>query len=158
MYSIPLKNIDGDAVTLDAYRGKTLLIVNVASKCGYTSQYKGLEQLYQKYRERGLVVLGFPSNDFLGQEPGTDQEIKTFCTARNVTFPLFAKGPVKGDAKQALYKELTTTAPEPGEVKWNFEKFLVAADGHVTARFRSGVEPETSEITKAIEAALPPKK
>lgn len=156
-YSTPLKNIDGDAVTLEPYRGKTLLIVNTASKCGYTKQYPALQALHEKYGARGLVVLGFPSNDFFSQEPGSDKQIKSFCTTNyHVTFPMFAKNPVKGSGKQPLYAWLTEHAPETetGEVKWNFEKFLVASDGRVVARFRSGTEPDSAEVIKAIEAAL----
>jgi glutathione peroxidase len=155
LYTLPLKTIDGAAGDLSAYRGKTLLIVNTASKCGYTRQYKELQKLFEKYRDRGLVVLGFPSNDFGGQEPGTDAEIKTFCQTKfAVKFPLFAKAPVTGENKQPVFKFLTTHGPTTGEVEWNFEKFLVTADGEVKARFGSSVAPEDNALRTAIESTL----
>jgi len=156
IYSIPLKDIDGKETSLKAYTGKVLLIVNVASKCGYTPQYEGLETLAKKYREQGLVVLGFPCNDFGSQEPGSEQEIKEFCTAKfNVTFPLFSKLHVKGAEQPRLYTVLTgSDSPFPGPVKWNFGKFLIGRDGKIVARFDSAVEPDAPELTKAIEAAL----
>lgn len=156
-YGLQVKGIDGTEVPLEQYRGKVLLIVNTASKCGYTPQYEGLQKLYEKYQEQGLVVLGFPSNDFGGQEPGSNQEIAGFCSSKfEVGFPLFEKGAVQGEGKQELYQYLVENSPvsESGEVKWNFEKFLVARDGKVIARYRSAVEPESSEITSAIEDAL----
>lgn len=149
-----VKNIDGGEVSLKDYRGKAMLIVNVASNCGYTPQYKGLQSLHEKYKDKGLVVMGFPSNDFGGQEPGTESEIKNFCESRfDVSFPMFSKVKVKGDAKADLYKTLTA---ETGgdEVKWNFTKFLVGKDGRVIKRFASGVEPESDELVAAVEAAL----
>ena len=155
-YALPLTTIDAEASTLAAYRGKTLLIVNTASKCGYTPQYEGLQKLSETYAKRGLVVLGFPSNDFGGQEPGANAEIKSFCTTRfKVGFPMFAKAPVKGPDAQPVFKFLTEHAPTPGPVKWNFEKFLVAGDGRVVARFDSGVKPGDAKIAAAIESALP---
>jgi glutathione peroxidase len=156
IYSIPLKDIDGKETSLKAYAGKVLLIVNVASKCGYTPQYEGLESVSKKYREQGLVVLGFPCNDFGSQEPGSEQEIKEFCTAKfNVTFPLFSKLHVKGSEQHPLYAALTgNDSPFPGPVKWNFGKFLIGRDGRIVARFDSAVEPDAPELTKAIEAAL----
>jgi len=154
--SIPLKDIEGKETSLKAFAGKALLIVNVASKCGYTPQYEGLEALHRKYRDQGLVVLGFPSNDFGGQEPGTNAEIKEFCSSKfNVSFPLFDKVRVKGDEQHPLYAALTgPDAPMPGPVKWNFGKFLVGRDGKVLARFDSKVAPDSPELTGAIEKAL----
>lgn len=153
-----MNRIDGSSQPLSAYAGKVLLIVNTASKCGFTKQYAGLEQLHEKYSERGLAVLGFPCNDFGKQEPGTDAEITEFCTGKyNVKFDMFSKIAVKNDAQCTLYKFLTspeTNPASPGEVKWNFEKFLISRDGKILARFRSKVEPGSDEMTKAIEAAL----
>lgn len=157
LYEIPLKDIDGKETTLKAYQGKVLLVVNVASRCGYTRQYKPLEAVYRKYQDRGLVVLGFPSNDFGGQEPGTPAEIKQFCSAKfDVTFPLFDKIQVKpGPAQHPLYAWLTgKTSPFPGPIKWNFNKFLISRDGKILARFESGDEPDSEKVTQAIEAAL----
>ncbi|MCK6575958.1 glutathione peroxidase [Myxococcota bacterium] len=154
MLDLPLTDIDGAPKTLRALGGKALLLVNVASRCGFTRQYAGLEALYQKYKAQGLVIAGFPSNDFGGQEPGTEAEIKTFCSTKyNVTFPMFAKVKVKGPEKTALYQQLTTAAGA-GEVGWNFTKFLVSAGGAKVTRFEPGVEPEAAELVAAIEAAL----
>lgn len=156
LYSIPLKDIDGKETSLKAFSGKALLIVNVASECGFTRQYAGLEALARKYKDRGLEVLGFPCNDFGAQEPGTNEEIKKFCSTRfDVTFPLFDKLHVKGAEQHPLYAALTGPAsPVPGEVKWNFGKFLVGRDGKILARFDSDVEPDSAELTSAIEGAL----
>jgi glutathione peroxidase len=157
LYDIPLKDIEGQATSLKAYQGKVLLIVNVASKCGYTRQYKPLEAVFQKYKEQGLVVLGFPSNDFGGQEPGTNEQIKQFCSSQfKVSFPLFDKVRVKGGKEQhPLYAALTGEAsPFPGEVKWNFGKFLISRDGQILARFNSGDEPDSAKVAQAIERAL----
>ena len=157
LYDIPLKNIDGKPASLKDYQGKVLLIVNVASKCGYTRQYKPLEALYEKYKDKGLVVLGFPSNDFGGQEPGTNEEIKQFCSSKfAVTFPLFDKIGVKpGQDQSPLYVALTgKDSPFPGKVKWNFTKFLIGRDGKIVARFDSGDEPDSAKMTKAVEDAL----
>lgn len=156
LYSIPLKDIDGKDTTLQAYAGKALLIVNVASKCGYTRQYSGLEEVWKKYQGQGLVVLGFPSNDFGGQEPGTNDEIKQFCSSKfNVTFPLFDKVQTKGPGQSPLYAALTgPTSPVPGPVKWNFGKFLIGRDGKIIARYDSKVEPNSPELATAIDAAL----
>ena len=157
LYDIPLKDINGQATSLKAYQGKVLLLVNVASKCGYTRQYKPLEAVYLKYHHQGLEVLGFPSNDFGGQEPGTPEQIKQFCSSQfAVTFPLFEKLKVKGGADQhPLYAALTgQDSPFPGEVKWNFGKFLIGRDGKIVARFQSADEPDSAAVTKAIEAAL----
>jgi glutathione peroxidase len=145
-------------VRLDAYKGKVVLLVNVASKCGFTPQYEGLQAVYTKYKDRGFVILGFPANNFMGQEPGTNEEIKQFCSLKyNVTFPLFAKISVKGEDKHPLYKFLTdkTTNPEfGGEISWNFNKFLVDKSGKIVARFSSGDKPESEKVTQAIEQAL----
>jgi glutathione peroxidase len=153
-----MKSIDGDDVKLDSYRGKVLLLVNVASKCGYTPQYRGLESVYKKYKEQGLVIMGFPANNFLWQEPGTNEEIKTFCTTKyNVTFPMFAKISVKGDKIHPLYIFLTSKQTNPefgGAVSWNFNKFLVDRAGKVVARFSSDDEPESEKVVQAIEQAL----
>ena len=156
LYAIPLKDIDDNATTLKAYQGKVLLIVNVASKCGFTPQYAGLESLWRKYKDKGLMVLGFPSNDFGGQEPGTPAEIKEFCSSKyDVSFPLFEKLHVKGPEKHPLYVELTGPgSPVPGDVKWNFGKFLIGRDGKILTRFDSEVKPDSNELTHAVEQAL----
>lgn len=140
--------------TLENHKGKVLLLVNVASKCGYTKQYSGLESLYTKYKDKGLVVLGFPCNDFGGQEPGTDAEIRSFCSSRySVSFPLYGKVRITAD-KSPLYKYLTEDSAFPGKVSWNFEKFLVGRDGKLIARYKSKVTPESEELVGAIEKAL----
>src|SRR5215475_1391238 len=153
-----MKSIDGEDVKLDSYSGKVLMLVNVASKCGYTPQYRGLESVYKKYKEQGLVVMGFPANNFLWQEPGTKEEIKTFCATKyNVSFPMFAKISVKGDKIPPLYKFLTSqqTTPEfRGGISWNFNKFLVDRSGNIVARFASKDEPESEKVVQAIEQAL----
>ncbi|MGW4489050.1 glutathione peroxidase [Amycolatopsis sp. NPDC004368] len=156
---IPLKTLSGEDTTLGALGGKALLVVNVASKCGLTPQYTGLERLQERYGDKGFSVVGFPCNQFAGQEPGTADEIQTFCsTTYGVTFPLFEKLEVNGGGRHALYSTLTQTADaegEAGDVQWNFEKFLVNADGDVVGRFRPRTEPEDDAVVKAIEAALP---
>lgn len=156
LYSIPLKDIEGKATSLKAYQGKVLLVVNVASKCGFTPQYEGLEALWQKRREQGLVVLGFPSNDFGSQEPGSEEEIKAFCSSKfNVTFPMYSKLHVNGPEQHPLYEALSgKNSPVAGPVKWNFGKFLIGRDGKVIARFDSGVKPDAPELAAAIDAAL----
>ena len=156
LQSIPLKDIDGKDTSLKAYNGKVLLLVNVASKCGYTPQYEGLEALYRKYKDRGLVVLGFPSNDFGSQEPGTEAEIKTFCASKyDVTFPMFSKVHVKGPEQHPLYAALTgSESPAPGPVKWNFGKFLIGKDGKFITRYDSATKPDDAKLTEAIETAL----
>ena len=152
IHEFTMKSIDGKPTPLGSYKGKVVLAVNVASQCGYTPQYAGLEALYKKYKDKGLVIAGFPANNFGGQEPGTDDEIKTFCDRTyKVTFPIFSKISVKGADQAPLYQYLTQTG---GEVKWNFAKFLVGKDGRVIKKFDSGVEPSSEELTKAIEAAL----
>ncbi len=156
LYDVPLKDIDGKNTSLKAYKGQVLLLVNVASKCGYTPQYKGLEAIHRKYQAKGFKVLGFPSNDFGAQEPGTNEEIKTFCSSQyDVTFPMFDKLHVKGPEQHPLYAALTgKQSPASGEVKWNFSKFLIGRDGKVLQRFDSKVTPDAPELTEAIEAAL----
>ena len=152
VHDFSLKTIDGDKMPLSTYKGKLLLVVNTASQCGYTPQYTGLEAISKKYKDQGLVVLGVPANNFGGQEPGTEEEIKTFCTRNyKVTFPLSSKVSVKGEDSDPLYKYLSTTAGAP---KWNFTKYLVDRNGKVIKRFDSGVAPESAELTTAIEAAL----
>lgn len=149
---------DGTPKKLSDYRGKALLIVNTASRCGYTKQYAPLEKLYEKYRGRGFEVLAFPANDFLGQEPGTNEEIRSFCTKEfGVTFPLFAKISVKGKEIHPLYRYLTTLPGFDGDVTWNFNKFLVAPDGRVVARFGTRVDPMSDEVTRKVEEVLPKK-
>jgi len=153
-----LNSIDGKPAPLADYKGKVVLIVNVASNCGYTPQYEGLEALYRKYQDRGFVVLGFPANNFGGQEPGTNEEIKTFCTRKySVTFPMYAKISVKGADKAPLYQFLTDKQANPatgGEIQWNFTKFLVGKDGKVITRFESAIDPQSADVTAAIEKAL----
>lgn len=149
---------DGSPKKLSDYRGKALLLVNTASKCGFTKQYAPMEQLYQKYKDRGFEVLAFPANDFMGQEPGTNAEIKAFCTATyKTTFPLFAKISVKGDGIHPLYRYLTTLPGFEGDVTWNFNKFLVDPNGKVVARFGTRVDPMAEELTKKLEEVLPKK-
>jgi glutathione peroxidase len=153
-----VETLDLQATTLAAYRGKALLIVNTASACGYTPQYKPLQALHARYEGRGFAVLGFPCNDFGAQEPGTEAEIHTFCeTHFGVTFPMFAKVHAKGPHKHPLYKALTEETGEgiKGEVKWNFTKFLVSPTGEVLRRFEPSVDPLSAEVTAAVEAALP---
>jgi len=156
LYEIPLKDINGKDTSLKAYQGKVLLIVNVASYCGNTPQYQGLEVLQQKYKNQGFVVLGFPCNQFGKQEPGSNEEIKEFCSKTySVTFPLFDKLDVKGAGQHPLYKELSGPgSPFPGDVKWNFGKFLVGRDGKIVKRIEPGVKPESPEVVKAVEVAL----
>jgi len=153
-----MKGIDGKDIDLAQYRGKVVLVVNVASRCGYTDQYKGLQELYDRYGKDGLVVLGVPSNQFGGQEPGSEEDIQKFCTTNyKVTFPLTAKVEVKGPNKIDLYKALTSATVRDGkteEVGWNFEKFLVGRNGRVVARFKSAVAPESDELQAAIRSEL----
>lgn len=177
LYDIPLQRLNGEAATLAEYRGQVLLIVNVASKCGLTPQYAGLESMYERYCERGLQVLGFPCNDFAAQEPGTETEIQAFCEANyRVRFPIFAKLKINGEPRHPLYAELIAAHPEArpsgsdklkqtlakhdlqpknvSDVMWNFEKFLVGRDGQVVARFAPDVTPEDPSLVSAIESAL----
>lgn len=160
LYAIPVQRIDGTTTNLSPYKGQVMLIVNVASRCGFTPQYAGLQKLYDTYKDRGLVVLGFPANNFGKQEPGSNEEIKQFCETRfHVTFPLFAKISVKGEDQHPLYKYLTGKDTNPvcaGEIAWNFNKFLIARDGRILARFDSRATPESPDVIKAIEKALEP--
>ena len=156
LYDIPLKDIEGKEVTLKAYEGKVLLVVNVASQCGLTPQYQALQALQEKYAEKGFTVLAFPSNDFGSQEPGSNAEIKQFCSSKyKVSFPLFDKIHVKGNGQHALYKSLTGKGGAfPGDVKWNFGKFLIGRDGKPLARFEPGTTPDDSALVKSLEEAL----
>ena len=151
-----VKDIDGKEVSLKSYRGKVLLIVNVASRCGFTPQYKSLESVYEKYKDKGFAVMGFPCNQFGAQEPGTNEEIKQFCSSKyNVTFPMFDKIEVNGPNRHPLYGTLAgKDSPFPGDIKWNFSKFLIGRDGTILKRFDSKVTPDSPEVTQAIEAAL----
>lgn len=161
IYSIKLKDIDGNERALEEFKGKVLLIVNTASNCGFSGQLEGMQTVYDTYRDRGLEVLAFPSNDFLGQEPGTSQEIKSFCTGKyNSTFHIFEKAEVTGKNKQQLFKYLTEQGPEDlqGSVKWNFEKFLVGRDGQLAERYSSLTKPESDKITSKIEQLLESRK
>jgi glutathione peroxidase len=159
LYDIPLTTLAGEPTSLAAYEGKELLIVNVASRCGLTPQYTGLEQMQERYADKGFSVLGFPCNQFGGQEPGTNDEIKEFCSVNyGVTFPLFDKIDVNGDGRHPLYAELTKTADgegHDGDIRWNFEKFLVSPTGDVVARFSPSVTPEDPALVEAVEAGLP---
>lgn len=153
--NIQVKTIAGEEKQLSEYAGKVLLIVNLASYCGYTPQYKGLEQLNQKYRDAGLLILGFPCNDYGAQEPGSNAEIVQFCTKNyGVTFDLFDKVHAKGNEQHPLYAQLTQAVEPKGDVSWNFEKFLVSKQGEVVARFRSSVSPDSPELISAIEQEL----
>lgn len=176
IYEIPVKTIDGQDTNLGEYKDKVLLVVNVASKCGLTPQYEGLEKLYENYRDKGFEILGFPANNFMGQEPGTEEEIKDFCdTNFNVQFPLFSKISVKGDDQHALYKHLVGTHPKTdvggssflmklksfgqsltnsNDVVWNFEKFLIGKDGEIKARFAPDVTPDDERLTAKVEEEL----
>jgi len=155
VYDYKARLNDGTDTSLKRYKGRVLLIVNTASQCGYTPQYEGLEALYQRFKDRGFEVLAFPANDFGKQEPGTDAEIREFCTTEyHVTFPLFAKISVKGEQQHPLYRFLTTASEPPGDVRWNFSKFLVGSDGRVVARFDSKVAPESTAVTDEIEKLL----
>jgi glutathione peroxidase len=156
IYDIPLKNIEGKDTSLKAYKGKVLLIVNVASKCGLTPQYKALEAVYEKYKDKGFAVLGFPCNQFGGQEPGTNDEIKQFCSMNySVHFPLFDKLDVNGPNRHPLYSALAgSESPYSGDIKWNFGKFLIGRDGKILNRFEPRTVPDAPEVTAAIEAAL----
>ncbi|CAN5469296.1 glutathione peroxidase [soil metagenome] len=150
-----MKSLAGKVVDLSKYQGKVLLMVNTASQCGYTPQYKDLESLYKKYQDKGLVVLGFPADNFGHQEPGSDKQIAEFCEKDfGVTFDMFSKVSVKGDDATPLFKLLTSQAPDAGEIKWNFEKFLISRDGKIVSRFRSKVNPSSEEVVKAVEQEL----
>jgi len=153
VYDYTFNSIDGSPAPLAAYKGKVLLIVNVASKCGFTPQYKELEAIYEKYKDQGFVIAGFPANNFGAQEPGTNDEIKTFCTRNyKVTFPMYSKISVKGSDIAPLYDYLTKSTG--GDIKWNFTKILIGKDGAIVSRFESKVKPDDPEVTAAIEKAL----
>jgi glutathione peroxidase len=177
IYNFKVNQIDGKEIALNEFQGKVMLLVNVASKCGLTPQYEGLESLYKQYRDQGLVVLGFPANEFLGQEPGTNQEVQAFCTLNyGVDFPMFQKIVVKGEGQHPLYSYLTETKPEavlktdsqlmprlkekgllsggPSDIKWNFEKFLVNKKGEITERFSPDIDPMDPIIVDAVKGAL----
>lgn len=158
LYDIPLRTLTGEPTSLADYKGKAVLVVNVASKCGLTPQYAGLERLQAQYAERGFTVLGVPCNQFGGQEPGSAEEIRTFCsTTYGVTFPLLEKTDVNGDGRHPLYARLTEVADadgEAGDIQWNFEKFLISPSGEVVSRIRPRTEPDAPELVKAIEALL----
>jgi glutathione peroxidase len=158
IYDFTMKSIDGQQVSLKSYSGKVVLLVNVASKCGFTPQYTGLEALYEKYKDRGLVIVGIPANNFGFQEPGTNEEIKKFCSNKyNVTFPMMAKVSVLGDDETPLYQFLTDKSTNPqisGDIKWNFTKFLFDRKGKPVARFEPAVTPDSPQVTAAVESAL----
>jgi glutathione peroxidase len=158
VYDFTLDTIDGSPVSLNTYHGKVLLIVNVASKCGFTPQYTALESLYMKYKDRGLVIVGIPANNFASQEPGTNAEIKTFCSSKyNVTFPMMSKVSVLGADKTPLYVFLTDKSMNPeigGDIKWNFTKFLFDRSGRPVARFEPAVTPDSPQVVAAVESAL----
>ncbi|RPH93617.1 glutathione peroxidase [candidate division KSB1 bacterium] len=152
---MPLKTIAGDTTNLGAYSGKVVLIVNTASKCGFTPQYAGLEKLYEQYKDSGFVIIGFPANNFLRQEPGTDSEILSFCQSNyGVTFPMMSKISVKGKDQHPLYTYLTKDSPQPGTITWNFNKFLLDRQGNVVARYNSKVKPDDKELVAEIEKLL----
>ncbi len=159
IYDIPIRTLSGEPSSLADLKGKTLLLVNVASKCGLTPQYEGLERLHERFADRGFSVLGFPCNQFMGQEPGTPEEIAEFCSMTyGVTFPLFEKIDVNGEARHPLYGALTEVADAEGtagDIQWNFEKFLVDPNGEIVARFRPTTDPEAAEVVTAIETSLP---
>jgi glutathione peroxidase len=158
VYDFTLKSIDGQPTPLSEYHGKVLLLVNVASRCGFTPQYTALEAVYEKYKSKGLVIVGVPANNFGGQEPGSNEEIKTFCTKKySVSFPMMSKLSVKGEDKTPLYQFLTSKSADPkfgGEIQWNFTKFLFDRNGNPLARFEPNVTPDSPEVTAAIESAL----
>ena len=158
IYDYTMRSIDHQDVSLKSYSGKVILLVNVASKCGFTPQYAALESVYEKYKDRGLVIVGVPANNFASQEPGTDEEIKKFCTGKyNVSFPMMSKVSVAGDDKTPLYQYLTDKSLDPqfgGDIKWNFTKFLFDRNGKLIARFEPAVKPDSPEVTAAIESAL----
>ena len=156
VHDIKLNTLDGKPTSLGAYKGKVVLLVNVASKCGLTPQYEALQKVHDKYKDKGFTVIGVPCNDFGGQEPGTSEEIQEFCSSKyNVTFPLMEKVHVKGEEQHPLYARLTGKGAEfPGDIKWNFVKFLIGRDGQVLKRFEPRTTPDSEEVVKAIEAAL----
>lgn len=155
IYDFTLNSIDGKPVPLSEFKGKVLMLVNVASRCGYTPQYTGLESLYEKHKDQGFVIVGIPANNFAGQEPGTNAEIKTFCKSKYaVTFPMMSKISVAGADKAPLYQYLTSNGETSGEIKWNFTKFLIGRDGQIVARFEPAVTPDDPSLNAAVEKAL----
>jgi glutathione peroxidase len=158
VYEFTLNSIDGQPTPLAAYKGKIAMLVNVASRCGFTPQYAALESVYEKYKDRDFVIIGVPANNFGGQEPGSNQEIKTFCSTKyHVSFPMMSKVSVKGDDKTPLYQYLTDKSANPqtgGDIQWNFTKFLIGPDGRVLTRFEPDVPPDSPQVTAAIEKAL----
>ncbi len=158
IYDFTMRSIDGQQVSLGSYKGKVVLLVNVASRCGFTPQYAGLEALYEKYKDRGLVIVGIPANNFAQQEPGTNEEIKKFCSSKyNVSFPMMSKVSVLGDDKTPLYQFLTSKSSDPqfgGDIQWNFTKFLFDRAGKPVGRFEPAVKPDSPEVQAAIESAL----
>ncbi|KAA6461193.1 glutathione peroxidase [Acidobacteria bacterium AB60] len=158
IYDFTMRSIDGEQVSLGKFKGKVVLVVNVASKCGFTPQYSGLESLYEKYKDKGFVIVGVPANNFMQQEPGTDAEIKKFCTNKyNVSFPMMSKVSVLGDDKTPLYQYLTSKDTDPefaGDIKWNFTKFLFDRNGKPVARFEPEVKPDSPEVEQAVQSAL----
>ena len=158
LYGFKVQTIEGQPVSLSAYKGKTLLIVNTASRCGFTPQYDGLEKLYTAYQDKGFEILGFPANNFMGQEPGSNEEIKKFCSLKyKVTFPMFAKISVKGKGIDPLYRYLTQESGFNGDISWNFNKFLINPEGKVVARFGSRTEPFSKDLVEKLELVLPKK-
>lgn len=157
LYEFAMTNIDGKEQSLSAYKGKTVIIVNTASKCGLTPQYAGLEAMYRKYKDKGLVILGFPANDFMGQEPGSDNEIKEFCSVKyDVTFPMFSKITVIGEETHPLYRWLIAKSGKKEQIEWNFAKFIVSPDGRTVTRFSPKTKPDDKDFVKAVEATLKP--
>jgi glutathione peroxidase len=158
IYDFTMNSIDGQPVSLKSYSGKVVMLVNVASKCGFTPQYAGLESLYEKYKDRGFLIVGVPANNFAQQEPGTNEEIKTFCSRKyNVSFPMMSKVSVLGEDKTPLYRYLTDKSSDPkfaGDIKWNFTKFLFDRNGNPLARFEPAVTPDSAEVQAAVESAL----
>jgi glutathione peroxidase len=155
LFDFKMKDIDGKEVPLSKYKGKTILVVNVASKCGLTPQYNGLQKLYTDYKSKGFVILGFPANEFGGQEPGSNEEIKTFCSTNyKVTFPMFSKIVVKGEGIHPLYNWLTSGIDPKGDIEWNFAKFLIGPDGKLIKRFKPQVGPESEDVIAAVKAQL----
>jgi len=158
LYDINVDTINGKSILMDEYKGKTILIVNTASRCGFTGQYEGLQTIYDKYKDQGLVVLAFPSNNFMGQEPGSNESIANFCSTRfNITFPIFAKIDVKGKNQHPLFKWLTSKETNPsfnGALTWNFNKFLISPEGEIINRFGSRTTPKNNKIIVAIEQSL----
>lgn len=157
-YDFKMKDIDGKDVKLDVFKGKVILVVNVASKCGSTPQYEGLQNIYDRFREKGFVILGFPANNFLGQEPGSNEQIKQFCTLNyGVTFPMFSKISVRGKDQHPLYEFLTSKETNPGfggRITWNFNKFLLDREGNIVDRFATKIQPESDRVVSAIQKYL----